>query len=170
MSEPGGRRGNNRVVLLVEDDPNDVVFFRHAVDKASMSVDVQVASDGEQALEFLKGTGRFADPAPPLPILTFLDLKMPRLPGMEVLRFIRQTPGLKRLVVIVLTSSSNRADLDRAFELGANAYLVKPADTDQLEGILRAVNQFWLMPHNRFPVVTRPGGSDDGDQKRPAHI
>jgi CheY-like chemotaxis protein len=125
------------ILLLVEDDDNDVFFFRRALEKAGLDVAWHLASDGEQALQYLSGNGKFADrTAYPLPNLIFLDLKLPYLNGLEILEYMQKQPALAEIDVIVLTSSSEERDRKRAFELGAKKYLVKPATPRTLLEIL----------------------------------
>jgi CheY-like chemotaxis protein len=126
-----------KIILLVEDDENDVFFFRRALDKAALDFPLRLVTDGEQALRYLNGDGKYADRAAnPLPEIIFLDLKLPYLSGMEVLEYIQKHPALNKIEVIVLTSSPEERDRKRAFELGAKEYLVKPAAPKTLQQIL----------------------------------
>jgi CheY-like chemotaxis protein len=132
-------------LLLVEDDPNDVALFRRAARKADLSEEILIAEDGEAAVRFLEGcaekTGEQGDA---LPGIVLLDLKMPRKSGLEVLQWLRRQPRLRRLPVIVFTSSRERSDITRAYELGANSYLVKPVSFDQLKEMVQALDHYWL--------------------------
>ena len=140
-------------ILLVEDEPHDAFFFGHMMTKAGIANPLQVATDGRQALDYLEGAGQFADRAAfPLPGLVVLDLKLPRATGFEVLEQIRRQPELRQLIVVMLTSSASDDDIAKAYELGANAYLVKPSKIDQLEEAGLAIKQFWLT-HNRPPPM-----------------
>ena len=140
-----------RSILLVEDDENDVFFMRHAMERARITTPLQVARDGQSALEYLSGTGDFADRARfPLPGFVLLDLRLPRLPGLDVLQWIRGHRDHETMVVIVLTSSKDPRDIENAYRFGANAYLVKPADADQLAGMVEDLRDFWLK-HNQAP-------------------
>ena len=137
--------GNLRTILHVEDDPNDVLLIARAFRKAECSAQVQVASDGEQAVNYLSGANSFSQrDRCPLPSLVLLDLKLPRKSGIEVLEWIRAQPGLKRLPVVMLTSSRQPIDINRAYELGANAYLVKPVNFDALVNMLKTLDSFWM--------------------------
>jgi CheY-like chemotaxis protein len=128
-----------KVILLVEDDENDVFFFRRALAKARVDAPLHVVSDGEQSLQYLNGVGKYGDRAAhPSPEIIFLDLKLPYVSGMEVLEYIQQQPVLSKIEVIVLTSSPEERDRKRAFELGAKEYLVKPATPKTLQQILAA--------------------------------
>jgi CheY-like chemotaxis protein len=134
------------VILLAEDDPNDVLLIQRAFQRTHLANPVQVVRDGEEALAYLSGQGAFADrERHPLPVLMLMDLKMPRKTGLEVLAWLRQQPGLKRLPVIVLTSSNQSPDINRAYELGANSYLVKPAGFDSLLELVKNLDMYWLI-------------------------
>jgi len=134
------------VILLAEDDPNDVLLIRRAFERNHVANPVQVVRDGEEALAYLSGQAPFADrQRHPLPVLMLMDLKMPRKSGLEVLEWVRQQPGLKRLPIIVLTSSNQSPDINRAYELGANSYLVKPAGFDSLLDLVKNLDMYWLI-------------------------
>lgn len=138
-------------ILLVEDEENDVLFFKSALKKAGITNPLQVARHGQEALSYFHGAGRFSDrQAYPLPSLVLLDLKLPYVMGLDVLKSIR-TECESSIVVIVLSSSTDREDIDIAYRLGANAYLVKPNETEKLVGIARAIRDFWLL-QNQFPT------------------
>jgi CheY-like chemotaxis protein len=135
----------NCVILLAEDDPNDVLLFRRALDKLKLANSLQSVQDGEEAISYLGGQGLYADrDRYPLPTLLLLDLKLPRKAGFEVLQWLRGQPGLKRLPAVVLTSSNQDSDINRAYDLGANSYLVKPGDFDGLVGIIKNLQAYWL--------------------------
>ena len=134
------------VILLAEDDPNDVLLIQRAFQRNQVANPVQVVRDGEEALAYLSGQAPFADrERHPLPVLMLMDLKMPRKSGLEVLEWVRQQPGLKRLPIIVLTSSNQSPDINRAYELGANSYLVKPAGFDSLLDLVKNLDMYWLI-------------------------
>ena len=134
------------VILLAEDDPNDVLLIQRAFQRTHVANPVQVVRDGEEALAYLSGQGPFADrERHPLPVLMLMDLKMPRKSGLEVLEWVRQQPGLKRLPITVLTSSNQSPDINRAYELGANSYLVKPAGFDSLLELVKNLDMYWLI-------------------------
>src|SRR5579859_7677928 len=135
----------NNTILLVEDDDNDVFFFQHALNKAGTTTALQVARDGQEAIDYLRGAGKFAERAKfPQPGLILLDLKLPFVMGLDVLKWIRQQSDLSP-IVLILSSSRQEEDVAAAYRLGANAYLVKPADMGRLEVMVRAINDFWLM-------------------------
>jgi CheY-like chemotaxis protein len=137
-TEPG------RVVelLLVEDNPGDVELTREALEEARVRNRLSVVDDGVQALAFLRRTGRYADA--PRPDLVLLDLNLPRKDGREVLAEIKADPELRRIPVVVLTTSEAERDVLAAYELHANAYIVKPVDLDQFLAVVRSVEGFWL--------------------------
>ena len=133
-------------VLLVEDDPNDVFLVQRAFQKHKLANPLYVARDGEEAVSYLSGQGPYADrDRHPLPVVLLLDLKMPRKSGFEVLQWVRAQPRLKRLPVVVLTSSNQSPDIDRAYDLGANSYLVKPGSFDNLQEIVKSLDMYWLI-------------------------
>lgn len=136
-------------ILLVEDEPDSVFFFRRIVNKLGITHPVQVATDGQEALDYLNGAGKFGDRLEfPRPGLVVLDLRLPRATGFEVLQQIRASPSLRSLIVVMLTSSTSEEDITKAYALGANAYLVKPAELDELTRIIQSIQDFWLT-HNR---------------------
>lgn len=141
----------DQAILLVEDEPNDAFFFEHSLKHAGVENLLRVVRDGVEALEYLQGAGKFADREKfPLPSLVLLDLKLPRATGFEVLEYMRDHPELRRLIVVVLTSSSSHRDIIKSYDLGANAYLVKPSDSRQLAQIVKTIKDFWLT-HNHPP-------------------
>jgi CheY-like chemotaxis protein len=132
-------------LLVVEDDSNDVFFIRRGLAKAGVSEDVREARDGEEALAYLRGEGPYADRARfPLPSLILLDLKLPKRSGLEVLDWLRGGPdGLREIPVIVLTSSKQKCDMDRAAELGIVAYHIKPVGYQQFVSQVEAIGLYW---------------------------
>ncbi len=134
------------IMLLVEDDPNDILLIQRAFAKASLVNPLKVVRDGEEALSYLAGTGEFADRTrSPLPSLILLDLKLPRKSGLEILQWLRQQPELKHIPVIVLTSSKESSDVARAYELGANSYLVKPVGFEGLLELVKSIGMYWMI-------------------------
>jgi CheY-like chemotaxis protein len=139
-----------RALLLVEDNEDDIFLMKRALKEARVTNQLCIVEDGQQALDYLAGTGKFADrEAYPLPAVVFLDLKLPYVSGHEVLAWIRRQKELESLVVIVLTSSNEASDLSRAYSLGANSYLVKPPTPEQLADLAKAFKWYWL-EYNQF--------------------
>ena len=144
-----------QLFLLVEDSQNDVFLMQQAFKKAGLPNPIQVVSDGQEAISYLKGEGRYSDRAQyPLPMAVLLDLKMARMNGFEVLEWVRKQPNLKRVVVIILTASNRSSDADRAYDLGANFYLTKPGKFEDLVEMTKCL-QDWLRL-NHFPSITQP--------------
>jgi len=150
-----------KTILQVEDDPNDVFFFQHAMKKAGVANPIQVAQDGQQAIDYLKGAGKFADRNQfPRPSLVLLDLKLPHVMGLDVLKWIRQHGGAG-LVVVMLSASGEDADIATAYRLGANGFLVKPSEASKLEDMVKAIKDFWLT-HNTLPQESSPESPMEG--------
>ena len=140
-------------ILLVEDDSNDVLLIQRAFRKASLSNPLQIVEDGEAAILYLKGEESFADRDRfPLPRLILLDLKLPRKSGFEVLVWLRQQPKFYGLPVVVLTSSKENNDIQQAYLLGANSYLVKPVGFDSLLDMIKTLNLYWFI-FNQTPTA-----------------
>ena len=139
-------------ILLVEDNEDDVFLMMHALNGAGVSNPVFVVETGQQAVDYLAGTGTFQDRSRyPMPVVVFLDLKLPLMSGHEVLAWIRSQRLLESLVVVVLTSSNEPSDVRRSYSLGANSYLVKPLNARQVIDLAKAFNWSWLQ---RAPAVT----------------
>lgn len=150
------------VFLLVEDNPDHVLLLQRAFIRARLLNPLQVVTSGEQAIEYLSGTGRFSNRAEfPLPSLVLLDLKMPGIDGFDVLRWIRQQPTIANLRVVVLTTSEETRDIDMAYKCGANSFLVKPSDFDRFVEITQALSGYWLWL-NHSPEVSRPAPAPVG--------
>ena len=143
-----------QLFLLAEDSQNDVFLMQQAFKKAGLPNPIQVVSDGQEAISYLKGEGRYSDRAQyPLPMAVLLDLKMARMNGFEVLEWVRKQPNLKRVVVIILTASNRSSDADRAYDLGANFYLTKPGKFEDLVEMTKCLHD-WLRL-NHFPSITQ---------------
>ena len=137
-------------ILLVEDNPTDVTLIRRAFDKAKLANPMQVVSDGDRAVDYLAGQGAYTDRRKfPVPILILLDLKLPRRSGLEVLEWLRSQETLKRIPVVMLTSSQHGRDVNAAYDTGVNSYLVKPVQFEGLLQMLKTVNLYWLMLNER---------------------
>ena len=141
MSATGGA-GTSIQVLLVEDSPGDVRLTREAFRDANSLVNLQIASDGVEAMAFLKRQGAYQ--AAPRPNIILLDLNLPRMDGREVLARIKEDESLKLIPTIILTTSEAEADIVKSYELQANCYLCKPAHWDAFDGLVRSINDFWL--------------------------
>lgn len=144
---------NSIAILYVEDEETDVVLLQHVLAKADIHNPLQTVKDGKAAKDYLAGEGSFADRRlHPLPGLVLLDLNLPYWSGFEVLEWIRQQPQLRRLPVVVFTSSSRPDDIARAYDAGANAYVVKPNALADLVTLALVLRDFWLI-HNRLPDI-----------------
>ncbi|HMJ64133.1 MAG TPA: response regulator [Candidatus Binatia bacterium] len=144
------------VILLAEDNEDDVAMMRRAFKKANFVNPLYVVENGEQAIAYLKGEGKYASREEyPLPSLLLLDLKMPRKNGFDVLEWIRQQNGLGSLRVVVLTSSDEIRDVNRAYQLGANSFLVKPLDFSEFVRMTEALKGYWIWL-SRAPELSRP--------------
>ena len=140
------------VILLVEDNPDDEALTIRALRRNNIANDLFVARDGAEALEYLFGT---ASASPPLPAVVLLDLKLPKVDGLEVLRRIRSEPGTRLLPVVVLTSSSEERDLVDSYSLGANSYVRKPVDFVQFTEAVRQLGVYWLLLNEPPPGAGR---------------
>jgi len=130
------------VILLVEDNPGDVRLTQEALRDAKVCNRMHVVRDGVEAMEFLRRTGTHADA--PRPDLILLDLNLPRKDGREVLADVKADPDLRRIPVVVLTTSKAEEDILRAYNLNANCYIAKPVDFDQFVHVVRSIESFWL--------------------------
>lgn len=132
-------------ILLVEDNRMDIELTLDAFHEAHLTNTIHVAKNGQEALDYLFGQDQYADrEAYPLPRLILLDLKLPGIDGFEVLRTIKSTPIMKRLPVVVLTSSKEEGDRALSYDIGANSYLVKPVSFDGFLGVVRQIEGYWL--------------------------
>lgn len=137
-------------ILYAEDEPDDIFFMQRAFEQAEIKQPLQTVSDGDEAIAYLSGLGKYTDRKRyPLPALVLLDLNMPQSSGFEVLKWIRSTPSLSTLPVLVITSSSQESDIQRASLLGANGYMIKPGKPDELLSMVKAFKDYWLA-HDRL--------------------
>ena len=132
-------------ILLVEDNDGDVELILAALAKNNLANEVVVARHGGEALDYLYRRGQFHTRAPDNPVVVFLDLKMPKVDGLEVLRQMKSDDELKIIPIVILTSSREEADVARSYELGANSYVVKPADFQQFADAIRQLGMFWAV-------------------------
>jgi len=134
-----------RTILLAEDNQNDVDLTLLALSEYNLANNIQVVNDGVEALEYLRSEGKYRGRKPGNPAVVLLDLKMPRLDGIEVLREIKNDPELKLIPVVMVTSSSEEHDLLQSYQLGANAYVVKPVDFSQFIEAMKQIGAFWAV-------------------------
>jgi two-component system response regulator len=133
-------------ILLVEDNPNDVELTRHAFRQHHLANSMFVVRDGAEALEFVFGTGRYEDRDTGIqPRLMLLDLKLPLVDGLEVLRRVKGDPRTQRIPVVVLTSSAEERDVVESYDLGVNSYIVKPVDFEQFADAVQTLGLYWLL-------------------------
>lgn len=145
---------NREIILLVEDDPNDVFLMQRAFRHAEIPNQLHIVGDGDKAIDYLSGTGPYSDREKyPLPSLVLLDLKLPFRSGLEVLEWIRSQPDLRRLIVVVFTSSGESSDIAKAYDLGVNSYMVKPASPQVLIDLVKTIRSYW-MTYNNPPRLT----------------
>lgn len=150
MEAPAGRTA---VILLVEDDPDDQELTKRAFRSSRLRNELRIVNDGEEALDYLYRRGCFRSPeTSPRPSLILLDLNMPRLDGRAVLRRLKDDPALRRIPVVILTTSSLEEDVLRSYELGVNSYVTKP---DRMEGFFQAIRD---LEHYWFNLVVLPEG------------
>lgn len=139
-------------ILLVEDDPRDIELTRHALQKENLCNNIHTVRDGEEALEFLFGRGAYRDRQNgPNPYLVLLDLKLPKVDGLEVLREMKNHERTRGIPVVVLTSSREQRDLVESYRLGTNSYIQKPVDFAQFQAAVKQVGLYWLLL-NQVPV------------------
>jgi len=144
-------------VLLVEDNPSDVFIIQRTFKKLKVDIALEVAADGDEAVAYLEGTGKYADRDRfPMPALILLDLKLPRRSGFEVLEWIRKQPVLCRVPVVVLTSSRHPNDVNLAYDRGANSYVLKTVNPSETEELGTIIHRYWLGINQR-PETAQEG-------------
>ena len=154
------------VILLAEDREDDVILIRHAFTEANIPNPLFVVRNGAEVISYLKGDGKYSNRAEyPLPSLLLLDLKMPRINGFEVLKWVREQPGLSSLRILVLTSSNEMRDVNQAYHLGANSFLVKPHDFEDFIELSRLVQEYWLRK-SKEPDTFRPPPKPNGNKEQ----
>ena len=143
------------VILMADDDPEDVMLARDALAESRLANALYVVEDGEELLDYLHQRGKYNAENAPRPGLILLDLNMPRLDGREALQRIKGDPSLKRIPVVVLTTSKAEEDVFRSYDLGANSYITKPVTFDSLVKVVRSLAEYW------FGIVMLPGDETD---------
>ncbi len=137
---------NTKPILLVEDNPDDEALALRAFKKSKMTNEIIVARDGAEALDYLFAQGAYADrDASEMPSVVLLDLNLPKIDGLEVLRRLRENPQTKKLPVVILTSSKHEEDLVRGYDLGANSYVRKPVDFNEFVEAVGHLGMYWLL-------------------------
>jgi CheY-like chemotaxis protein len=144
-------------ILLAEDNERDIELTLAALDEHNLANEVVTARDGAEALDYLYARGKYAGHANGLPVVVLLDLKMPRVDGLEVLRQMRNDPALKHVPVVMVTSSREEQDLVSSYQLGANAYVVKPVDFQKFVESVRELGFFWAVINEPPPGTLKRG-------------
>lgn len=142
-------------ILLVEDNERDIELTLAALDENNLANEVVTARDGAEALDYLYGRGKFAGHANGFPVVVLLDLKMPKVDGLEVLRQMRSNETLKHVPVVMLTSSREEQDLVRSYQLGVNAYVVKPVDFQKFVDSIKQLGVFWAVVNEPPPGTVK---------------
>ena len=142
-------------ILLVEDDPSDLELTLLALDRSQLANEVIVARDGQEAIDYLRGEGAWSTRNPGNPAVTLLDLKLPKIDGLEVLEMIRSSDALKSIPVVMLTSSREEQDLVRSYALGVNAYVVKPVEFNEFVEAIADLGVFWAVLNEPPPDSVR---------------
>ena len=143
-----------KIILLVEDNPDDITLTLRALKKNSIFNEVVVAKDGVEALDYLFGTGIYAGrDTSVMPVVTLLDLKLPKIDGFEVMKRVRSNERTKLIPIVILTSSKEDDDLINGYSLGANSYIRKPVDYEQFTEAIRELGLYWILINEPPPVV-----------------
>jgi two-component system, response regulator len=148
-----------RTILLAEDNPRDVELTLEALAQHKLANHVAVVNDGVEVMEYLRCEGRYEHRTPGMPVVLMLDIKMPRMDGLEVLREIRSDPVLKVLPIVILSSSREESDLITSYQLGVNAYVVKPVDFTEFMEAVELLGKFWAIV-NEVPLIEWQGKHD----------
>jgi CheY-like chemotaxis protein len=145
---------NEKIILLVEDNPDDVTLTLRALKKNNILNEVVVAKDGVEALDYLFGAGIYAGrDTSVMPVVTLLDLKLPKIDGLEVLKRVRANDKTKLIPIVILTSSKEENDLINGYSLGANSYIRKPVDFEQFSEAIRELGLYWILLNESPPVL-----------------
>ncbi|HUO28249.1 MAG TPA: response regulator [Bryobacteraceae bacterium] len=141
-----------RTILLIEDNPSDIELTRRALERSHVANELMVIQDGQEALDYLLCRGDYAGrEVPALPSLVLLDLKLPRVPGLEILHAVRSDPRTRRLPVVILTSSNEERDVAASYDLGVNSYIQKPVDFNRFAEAVRQLGLYWLVLNEAPP-------------------
>jgi len=149
-------------ILLVDDSPADAWLIRRALEEGDTPKRITVIADGERVVDYLHRRGEFANA--PRPDLILLDLNLPRVAGLDVLQRIKTDPALRTITVIVLTTSEASIDINRAYDLSANCYVVKPLELDDFTATIRGIENFWMRLAS-LPSLTPPAGSESSGER-----
>ena len=149
-----------RPIMLIEDEHTDSILIARAFEKAGVQNPIQHVSNGDDALARLEGVGQYVDRTQyPLPAFILLDLKLPGMHGLALLRWIRSKKELRLIPVVVLTNSADAADVKSAYEAGANSYLLKPTNREEIDRVIEVVQHYWLEQNVAPPLVLRASSS-----------
>ncbi|MBI9081869.1 MAG: response regulator [Pseudodesulfovibrio sp.] len=147
-----------KIILLVEDNPSDIALTQRALSKSRVANELVVAEDGQEALDYLFANGKYTDrDVNDIPALVLLDLKLPYIDGLEVLRQIRLDPRTSRLPVVILTTSKEEQDVSQSYDLGANSYIRKPVDFTQFAKAIEHLELYWLVLNEPAPLRKSTG-------------
>lgn len=147
------KRGDSVVILMADDDADDRTMTKEALEESKLTNEFRVVENGEELLDYLRRRGKFSDPSSsPRPGVILLDLNMPRMDGREALKEIKADPDLRRIPVVVLTTSKAEEDIYRTYDLGANSYIMKPVTFDGLVEVMRGLGRYWV------EIVELPNG------------
>lgn len=145
---------NKTEVLLVEDSKSDAFLFQRAVKNMKIKPSISIVQDGEDALEYLLAKGKYSNLDRRLPKVIFMDLKLPKVSGLEVIEKIKQYPETAKIPIVILTSSNEERDLNKAYELGVNSYLVKPIQMDYYNKLISEVTNYWLSMNRTISKIS----------------
>jgi len=139
------KRGESVVILMADDDADDRIMTREALEESKLTNEFRVVENGEELMDYLRRRGQYADPeSSPRPGVILLDLNMPRMDGREALKEIKADPELRRIPVVILTTSKAEEDIYRTYDLGANSYIMKPVTFDGLVEVMRGLGRYWV--------------------------
>jgi CheY-like chemotaxis protein len=138
-------------ILLAEDDPKDVELTLIALEEYNLANEVMIAKNGAEALDYLYCRGQFAERLPGNPVVILLDLKMPKVGGLEVLRQVKADPALKSIPIVIMTSSREDQDIINSYSSGTNAYVVKPVAFDKFVDVVKQLGLFWVLTNETLP-------------------